>query len=320
MPPLPWWVWLIIGLVLAAGLDLVIHWVWIRLRPPPEYGPTIHCPFCGAAIPEQTWRCYKCRRWVRRRGLASVLTIVQYPAYLGGVILLVVLLLLSALSWLVLLLLGPILRARVWRRLIHGFAALWMTLLSPVRRWWGRRERRAYWWRGGQRILPFFIPQVSQSPGSTIAWLLETTIGGREVPGAWRGAVVWLREPDRIVDDAFLAQTHLSEVAASADWVDRGTVHKVDLEPTRDWVGWRGTRQDLEALGDHYLARSGGIGLVALGTGDDRLPVEWVPGESPTVWVSMEKSRSLPGWNAFLHWNLPYDPHPVPPEQGIRSL
>jgi predicted nucleic acid-binding Zn ribbon protein len=320
MPHLSWWIWLIFGLVLAAGLDLIGHWIWIRLRPPPEYGPTIHCPVCGAAIPEQTWRCYNCRRWVRRRGLALLLTILEYPAYLGALILLVALLLLSAISWLLLLLLRPIFRARVGQRLISGFVALWTTLLSPVRRWWGRRERRAYWWRGGQRTLRFFIPLESRSPGSMIAQLLETTIGGREVQGAWRGAVVWLREPDPIVDDAFLAQTHLSEIAASADWVDRGTVHKVDLEPTRDWVGWRGTRQDLEALGDLYLARSGGIGLVALGTGDDRLPVEWAPGESPTVWVSTEKSHSLQGWNAFLHWNLTYDPYPVPPELGFRPL
>jgi len=317
MSHLPWWLWLVIALVLAAGLDLIIHWVWVRLRRPPDYGPTVHCPVCGAAIPAQTWRCYKCRHWVRRRGLAVLLSILQYPAYLGGIILLLLLLILSAVYWLVLLLLGPILRARVWRRLRHGFTTLWRILLGPVRRWWGRRERRAYWWRGGERVFRYHIPQASASPGAMVALLLETTIGDREVPGAWRGAVVWLREPDVVVDSAFLAQTHLSEIGASADWVDRGTVHMVALVPTRDWVGWRGTRPDLEALGDYYLAHSGGIGLAVLGTTADVLPNDWIPGESPSVWVSMEKSRSWPGWNAYLHWNLPYDPYPVPPDSGI---
>jgi hypothetical protein len=88
------------------------------------------------------------------------------------------------------------------------------------------------------------------------------------------------------------------------------------LEPVREWVGWKGTRQDLEALGDIYLAVPGGIGLVAIGTGCDRPPDEWSeePGEHPPAWISLETFRDGSGWSAMLHWDLPYPPDPVPGE------
>lgn len=316
---MPWWGWLIAGLTLAAGLDLVVQWVWVRLRPPPTYDNLVDCPRCGTTIPRATWRCYRCRKWIRRRGSVLVLSILQFPAFLGGLVLLILLLAFSAIAWAALFLVGPLTRSRPVRTPARWLVRAWRTLLSPVRRLWGRKEKKAFWRKGGERIFRFRIPVEGGNAGGQIGILLETMVGGREVPGAWRGAVVWLREPDAVVTGAFLAVTHLTEAGSAGGWVDRGTFHRVVLHPVREWVGWRGTRQDLEALGDLYLSIPGGVGLVAIGTGDDRPPVEWGPerGDSPPAWLRLETFSDGGGWSAVLHWNLSYDPAPAPPDMGF---
>ncbi len=314
-----WWIWVIMGTVLAAGLDLVIQWVLVRLGPKPERYEETDCPHCGARIPRATWRCWRCRRWVRRRLSAAVLSVLQIPAFVGGVVLLLVILALAALYWLFLWAASALGR-HLFRPLMQGSRRVWRALFGPLGRWRGRREAGRYWWRGGREVLRYRIPIEVGSPGSAAGEILERSIGERELSGAWRGAVVWLREPDAVIDSAFLAGTHLTEVGQTTSWVDRGTFHRRDLAPIREWVGWRGTRPDLEALGDLYLSIAGGVGLVAVGTGNDRPPRSWSdePGEAPLAWLSMDSTHVGTGWDVELHWNLPYDPLPLPEELAVR--
>ena len=311
---MPWWGWIVIATLLGAGLNLLIQWARVRLRDHAGPYPLIACPHCEAMIPLATWRCWRCRRWVRRRGTARVLGVLQIPAFIGGAVLLVPLLVISGLVWLLLKGAGRRASRDPLRRWTITFHRLRRALLGPPARWYGPRERQAYWWTGATELTQYRIPLTGGSAAARIGEMLERAIGRRDLPGAWRGAVLWLREPDAVIRDDFLAGTHLTEIGSTSTWVNRGTFHRVDLAPLRDWVGWRGTRQDLEALGDRYLSIAGGTGLVAVGTGNDRPPPTWGPGpgEAPPAWVSVATTHGDRGWEVNVHWNLWYPPEPIP--------
>lgn len=318
---MPWWGWTVLGATLGVGLDLLVQWGRVRLGARPGPYVLAPCRVCGTPVPTATWRCYACRSWLRRPIARGILSVLQVPAFVGGFVLLLVALVLFGIFWAFLLIVGPVLRLGPMRPVVRGTRRIWRALFGPPGSWRGVRERRAYWWRGGRLVEHYLIPLGAGSPGAMAGDILENAIGGRDVPGAWRGAVVWLREPDAVISSSFLAGTHLTEVGATHTWVDRGTFHRVELAPIREWVGWRGTRQDLEALGDLYMSIAGGSGLVAVGTGADRAPPLWGPatGEAPVAWIRLDTTHGGTGWDVDLHWELWYDPESVPSEVLIRS-